>query len=180
MVSTQVLLVDEYDRPTGQMEKLRAHREGRLHRAVTVYIFNPHGELLLQRRAEDKYHCGGLWSNTCCSHPLPHEQTSAAAHRRLFEEMGMDATLTAVFNLQYRLPMPNQLIEHEYGHVFFGVSRRMPVINPLEAMGWRYASLTDIADEAVRTPENFTPWFRLTMSVIPRYYLAYRQLRQAG
>ena len=69
MPAIEVILVDHLDRPTGKMEKLEVHEKGLLHRAVTVYVFNSRHELLLQRRAQSKYHCGGLWSNTCCSHP---------------------------------------------------------------------------------------------------------------
>ncbi|CAK8736616.1 Isopentenyl-diphosphate Delta-isomerase [Sodalis praecaptivus] len=123
MALTEVILVDERDRAVGTMEKLQAHREGALHRAVTVYLFNPDGQLLLQQRAREKYHCGGLWSNTCCGHPMPAEESAAAARRRLYEEMGLRVALTPVLQLRYRLPLPNGLIEHEYGHVFLA-SRR--------------------------------------------------------
>ncbi|CRH37655.1 hypothetical protein BN1184_AQ_00620 [Pantoea ananatis] len=118
MSAIEVILVDHLDRPTGKMEKLEVHEKGLLHRAVTVYVFNTRQELLLQRRASDKYHCGGLWSNTCCGHPYPHESTKEAAERRLREEMGMILSLTPVFELSYNLPLSNGLTEHEYGHAF--------------------------------------------------------------
>lgn len=92
----EVILVDKDDKPTGTMEKLEVHEKGLLHRAVTVYLFTPEGDLLLQRRAAHKYHCGGLWSNTCCGHPFPGETTQHAAERRLQEEMGIRMALTPV------------------------------------------------------------------------------------
>ena len=87
----RVILVDESDTPLGTMEKMEAHEKGVLHRAFSVFIFNSNGEMLLQQRALSKYHSGGLWSNTCCSHPREGEATIEAAHRRLQEEMGFTA-----------------------------------------------------------------------------------------
>ncbi|XBS71026.1 isopentenyl-diphosphate Delta-isomerase [Acerihabitans sp. KWT182] len=180
MAFTEVILVDDRDRPLGRMEKLKAHQEGLLHRAVTVYLFNPQGELLLQQRAEDKYHCGGLWSNTCCGHPMPHEETASAARRRLYEEMGLSCALTPVFTLQYRLPLSNGLVEHELGHVFFGVSARAPALNPSEAMAYRYLSLPAVLAQTRRNPALFTPWFLLTLPDIPARFRNFLRLKNAG
>src|SRR6202040_617985 len=94
----EVILVDEYDTPLGTMEKLEAHRKALLHRAFSIFIFNTKGEMLLQQRALGKYHSPGLWTNTCCSHPRPGEQVEEAAARRLKEEMGIDTTLTKIFD----------------------------------------------------------------------------------
>src|SRR5476649_1007180 len=180
MAFTEVVLVDEQDRPVGTMEKLQAHREGLLHRAITVYLFNPQGELLLQRRAIDKYHCGGLWSNTCCGHTIPHEQTPAAARRRLYEEMGLHCALTPMFDLQYRLPLANGLMEHEFDHVFFGITSLAPRLNPAEAMDYCYQSLSHVQQDILRQPSRFTPWFLLTMVAIPHYYHEFMRQRRAG
>lgn len=167
MVVNDVILVDEQDNELGQMEKIQAHREGALHRAITVYLFNPSGELLLQQRAQEKYHCGGLWSNTCCGHPQPQENTSDAAHRRLYEEMGLRVNLTPVFQLQYKLSLSNGMTEHEFDHVFFGITREQPVPDPDEAMGWCWQSLEGVEALMTEKPDQFTPWFRLTISHIP-------------
>ncbi|MEA9390572.1 isopentenyl-diphosphate Delta-isomerase [Acerihabitans sp. TG2] len=180
MVVSEVILVDKQDRPIGSMEKLQAHREGLLHRAITVYLFNPQGDLLLQRRAIDKYHCGGLWSNTCCGHPAPDEPTPAAARRRLFEEMGLHCVLTPIFELQYYLPLSNGLIEHEFDHVYFGITKQVPRLNPAEAMDFRYQSLSQVQQAILQQPGCFTPWFLLTMATIPDYYHAFMHLRRAG
>lgn len=123
----EVILVNEKDEPIGTMEKLEAHQKGALHRAFSVFLFNPKGELLLQRRALHKYHSAGLWTNTCCSHPRPGEETSAAAHRRLKEEMGMEADLRFMTSFQYRSEFENGLTEHEFDHVFIGSDRKSVV-----------------------------------------------------
>ncbi len=167
MPAIDVILVDHLDRPIGKMEKLEVHEKGLLHRAVTVYVFNSRHELLLQRRASSKYHCGGLWSNTCCSHPFPGEPTRAAAERRLREEMGLTLTLTPVFELSYNLPLSNGLIEHEYGHVFFAISDEEPVLNPEEADAWCYRSVEQVRQEMQSDPDHFTPWFLHTFPRIP-------------
>jgi isopentenyl-diphosphate delta-isomerase len=175
MSAIEVILVDHLDRPTGKMEKLEVHQKGLLHRAVTVYVFNRQHELLLQRRANGKYHCGGLWSNTCCGHPCPDESTRAAAERRLYEEMGLRLALTPVFELSYNLPLSNGLTEHEYGHVFFAVSDCQPQLNPDEADASRWLSLAEIEQEIACHPERFTPWFLHTFARIPAQLARFTQ-----
>ncbi|MGD8106702.1 isopentenyl-diphosphate Delta-isomerase [Pantoea sp. FN0302] len=167
MSAIEVILVDPLDRPVGIMEKQEVHEKGLLHRAVTVYVFNHQHQLLLQRRASAKYHCGGLWSNTCCGHPYPSEPTQHAAERRLREEMGLDLTLTAMFELSYNLPLSNGLTEHEYGHVFFAISDAQPQLNPEEADACRWLSLEAIQQEITHDPARFTPWFLYTFARIP-------------
>ncbi len=162
----EVILVDQNDKPTGKMEKLEVHQKGLMHRAVTVYVFNPKGELLLQRRAENKYHCGGLWSNTCCGHPFPGETTQHAAERRLREEMGMTLSLTPAFEISYKLPLQNGLTEHEYGHIFFGVTDELPLLNPDETDAWRFSSFANLQLEITANAERFTPWFLFTLGKV--------------
>lgn len=163
MTPVEVILVDGQDREVGALEKLRAHVEGRLHRAVSIYVFNARNELLLQRRAPAKYHCGGLWTNTCCGHPMPGEATDAAALRRLREEMGMTCGLEKAFEFSYRAELPGGLIEHEYGHIFFGRSDTTPALNPVEADRFAWRSLDAIGRRMARRPAAFTPWFRLVL-----------------
>ncbi|MXP67513.1 isopentenyl-diphosphate Delta-isomerase [Pantoea sp. Aalb] len=163
----EVILVDYLDRPTGTMEKIEAHTKGLLHRAVTIYVFNSRYELLLQRRASKKYHCAGLWSNTCCSHPYPQEDTHYAAERRLSEEMGLQLILSPVMELNYNLILSNGLIEHEYSHVFFVISDKKPQINFNEADAWCYRSIQQIQQETIANSSQFTPWFLHTFPRIP-------------
>ncbi|AZC26540.1 isopentenyl-diphosphate Delta-isomerase [Pseudomonas sessilinigenes] len=162
MPHIEVILVDANDREVGVMEKLAAHQVGARHRAVSVYVFNSRNELLLQRRAAGKYHCGGLWSNTCCGHPLPGESTDQAAQRRLKEEMGLTCPMTKRLALSYFLHLPGGLIEHEYGHLYFARSDLEPVLNPAEADAFSYRSLEAIRQDIQAHPDDYTPWFKFT------------------
>lgn len=157
----QVILVDEADNDVGVMEKLQAHKEARLHRALSIFVFNDKGELLLQKRADGKYHSAGLWTNTCCSHPRPGETTDQAAKRRLTEEMGFNCTLKHEFSFIYRAEMGNGLTEHEYDHVYFGSYNSEPKINPDEVADWKYMSLSDISEDIKNNRKNYTAWFKL-------------------
>src|SRR5215467_3171221 len=105
----EVILVDEHDHAIGLMEKMEAHRKGLLHRAFSIFIFNTKGDFLLQKRSLVKYHNPGLWTNTCCSHPLPGEEILSAAQRRINEEMGFSASLNYVFSFIYNVAFDNGL-----------------------------------------------------------------------
>lgn len=156
-----VILVDENDTPVGSMPKLQAHEQGALHRAFSVFIFNSNGELLLQKRADSKYHSPGLWTNTCCSHPAPGENITEAAHARLWFEMGIRAALKYILKFRYESAFSNRLTEHEIDHLFIGISDDAPVIHPEEVSEFKYRSLADIADDIDRFPEQYTTWFRI-------------------
>lgn len=162
-----VILVDVNDTEIGVMEKLEAHRLGKLHRAFSFLIFNSAGELMLQRRARTKYHSGGLWTNTCCSHPQPGEQTSVAARRKLKHEMGIDVEPTFMFKFKYNVRVDNNLVEHEIDHVFTGTYDGIPDLNQEEAEDWRFASLYSIREEIKKKPEQFTVWFKLIIKALP-------------
>lgn len=157
----KVLLVDDRDRPMGKMEKLEAHQKGALHRAFSVLLFNRKGELLLQKRANGKYHSGGLWTNTCCSHPFPEESVEEGAWRRLQEEMGIDAPLRKAFTTRYYLELGSGMIENEYDHVFIGISDQEPAVDGEEVMDQRYIPSEAIEEELKREPERFTEWFKV-------------------
>lgn len=162
----QVILVDENDKPIGQMEKMEAHRKGRLHRAFSVFVFNSENELLLQQRSISKYHSGGLWTNTCCSHPRSGESNEAAAKRRLKEEMGMNCLLSYGFNFIYKAEFPDGLIEHELDHVFFGTSDQLPEINKEEVESYRYMNLTLLEEDIKRNPHLYTPWLKICIEKV--------------
>lgn len=155
-----VILVDEHDRETGRMEKMEAHRQGVLHRAFSVFIFNSAGEWLLQQRATGKYHSGGLWTNSCCSHPRPGETVAEAALRRLGEEMGIEVPLDYRFQFIYKAALDHNLTEHELDHVFTGQFDGTPVLSPAEAMAWKWMTTADIRAAIAAEPEAFTVWFR--------------------
>lgn len=163
MPEDQVILVDEKDTPIGTMGKLEVHEKGLLHRAFSVFIFNDKNEMLLQRRALDKYHSAGLWTNTCCSHPKPNEDTLAAAHRRLKEEMGMATQLQHKSSFIYKTPFDNNLTEHEFDHVFIGHSNSDPKINPEEVDSFKWINIPDLKKEIASSPDQFTSWFKIAM-----------------
>ncbi|HNB81938.1 MAG TPA: isopentenyl-diphosphate Delta-isomerase [Chitinophagaceae bacterium] len=160
-ISDQVILVDENDLEIGLCEKMKAHREGILHRAISVFIFNTGGDLLLQQRSVEKYHSAGLWSNTCCTHPFPGEGTMKAAERRLKEEMGIVTPLNPLLQFVYHQPVGNGLTEHEYDHVFTGICNENPHPDPSEVQDWLYISPTEIQKRLKSEPQQFSAWFQL-------------------
>ncbi|MBQ1275997.1 MAG: isopentenyl-diphosphate Delta-isomerase [Flavobacteriales bacterium] len=161
---TQVILVDENDKEMGVAEKLSAHRDGgHLHRAFSVLVFDEGGRLMLQRRAWDKYHSQGLWTNTCCSHPYPGEKTIDAAHRRLREEMGFDTVLEHKFEFVYRATLDTGLTEYEYDHVYVGRYDGVPQCNPDEVAQWKWIDMDDLMQDMSSNPESYTVWFHVIM-----------------
>jgi len=162
-VKENVIIVDSSGKMISSMDKMEAHRLGVLHRAFSVFIFNSKGQLLLQQRAFNKYHSGGLWTNTCCSHPRFGEENLHAAHRRLMEEMGIDTELTELFQFTYRHVFDNGLIEHEYDHVFTGVSDQIPGINPNEVAAFRYIDIDALILEISEKPDEYTAWFKICL-----------------
>ena len=170
MNTQEVILVTEKDEVAGTMEKMQAHREGLLHRAFSVFVFNKKGEMLLQQRALKKYHGAGLWTNTCCSHPYPAEAIEDAAARRLQEEMGFSTPLHKVFEFTYRADVENNLIEHEYDHVFVGEYEGEINTNDDEVAAFRYQNIEEIKDELSRNPEKFTTWFRIAFPRIELWW----------
>jgi isopentenyl-diphosphate delta-isomerase len=160
-MTEDIILVDRNDCEIGRMNKLEAHQKGLLHRAFSILLFNSEFQFLIQRRAIEKYHSGGLWSNTCCSHPKPDESVLEASHRRLKEEMGIVATeLTQAFSFIYKVDFPNGLSEHELDHVVIGITDKTPVLNTLEASDWKYISYQDLKSDISQHPDNYTFWFK--------------------
>lgn len=169
MLLPPVILVNEKDEPVGTMEKLEAHQKGLLHRAFSVFVVNAKGDMLLQQRALSKYHSGGLWTNTCCSHPLPGENILAAAHRRLQEEMGFDCDLQEVFSFTYRAALDNGLTEHEFDHVFLGVYDGAIAPDTEEVLAHRFLPVSTIRHLLAEEPDTFTQWFHLAFPKIEEY-----------
>lgn len=153
-----------HDREVGIGEKLETHIEGRLHRAFSIFVFDGDGRLLLQKRARTKYHSGGLWSNTACGHPRPGEETLAAAHRRLREEMGFDCELREAFGFIYRAELDGQLVEHEYDHVFVGEFVGQPMPNVSEVEAWRWMSMHELRQTLCESPADYSYWLRVAIN----------------
>jgi len=161
MTEPLVILVDENDNPKGVAGKMEAHKKALLHRAVSVFIINPEGKWILQRRALDKYHSKGLWTNSCCTHPHPGESSLGAAHRRLREEMGLECDLRELFAFTYIEKLDNELTEHELDHVFLGITGMKPVINTAEVEEWKAVPFDELHNDIRENPDDYTYWFKM-------------------
>ncbi|MDR1876249.1 MAG: isopentenyl-diphosphate Delta-isomerase [Flavobacteriaceae bacterium] len=164
-----VILVNENDEVTGEMEKQEAHVKGLLHRAFSIFIFNNKKELLIQQRAKAKYHSPLQWTNTCCSHPKKGETCLEAAHRRLQEELGFDCILSEKFHFIYKAKVGGGLTEHEFDRVFVGHYDNDVELNPLEVESIRWITLSDLKKEIAHHPENFTEWFKIIFDKYENY-----------
>ncbi len=159
-----VILVDEQDNVVGNMEKMEAHRKGILHRAFSILIFNSRGELLLQKRSKNKYHSGGLWTNACCSHPLPDESMFDATRKRLKHEMGIELQPEFAYKFIYKSKLDKDLIEHEYDHVFTGIFDGVPSVNSAEVEDWKFIGIQSLRHDLKKHPDSYTAWFKLIMN----------------
>jgi isopentenyl-diphosphate delta-isomerase len=169
-LAERVILVDREDKQVGLMPKMEAHISGELHRAFSIFIFNSKGELLLQQRAFDKYHSGGKWTNTCCSHPRAGEGTLQAAHRRLAEEMGMECELTYGFNFIYKAAVNEGILEHEFDHVYFGISDELPKIALEEVAAYKYMDIMTLSNAMKNAPNEYTEWLKICFNRVLEFY----------
>lgn len=160
MNRNNVVLVDTLDNPLGIMEKILAHEQGKLHRAFSVFVFNEEGSLLLQQRADIKYHGAGLWTNTCCSHPQWGEDVRESAVERLYFEMGLMCSLDFVYSFIYHADVENNLTEHELDYVFTGYSNEKPVLNTNEVKDFKWMDIDDILIDLEVNPTDYSVWFR--------------------
>ena len=156
-----VILVDKNDTQIGLMSKLDAHKKGILHRAFSVFVLNNNNEILLQKRAYNKYHSGGLWTNTCCSHQREGENSIEAGKRRLLEEMGFETELKIITSFIYKVEFENGLTEHELDYLLIGKYLKSPVINKQEVADWKWMKVELIADDIKLNPNNYTSWFKI-------------------
>lgn len=167
-----VILVDETDLEIGRMEKMEVHQKALLHRAFSVFIFNDKGEMLIQKRALNKYHSAGLWTNACCSHPQPGDETLASAAKRLQEEMGFTTNLEKAFDFIYKAPFDNGLTEYEFDHVFVGSYQGQIIPNPDEVADFCYMSLEAIKNSMESHSDKYTVWFQIAFPKIQAYMSA--------
>ena len=166
MERTVVVLVDELDNEIGTMEKMAAHLSPNLHRAFSVFIFNADGAMLLQQRADDKYHSSGLWTNACCSHPAPGEDARQSAMKRLQEEMGFTVNIQEAFSFIYQANLTNGLVEYEYDHVFVGTYNGPIAPEPAEVQDFCYKTIEDIEQDIVNDPDAYTEWFKIALPLV--------------
>lgn len=163
-MNNHVILVDSNDNKVGVMEKIEAHRKGLLHRAFSVFLFNENREMLIHKRADEKYHCGGLWTNACCSHPQDREPIEETIQQKLMQEMGINCPVEKAFNFIYRSELDNGLTEYEFDHVYTGTFTGIPNPNPKEVSDWKYVSLGKLEQDLADNPDSYTPWFQLLFS----------------
>lgn len=169
-MSEYLILVDEDDNETGKEEKLAVHRQGLLHRAFSVFIFDTQGRLLLQQRAAEKYHSAGLWSNTVCSHPHYGEETVTAVNRRMQEEMGLQCTVNFAFRFVYKADFDNGLTEYESDHVYIGISDETPLPADEEVQNWEYIHPEILVKEIAEKPVQYTAWLKICLPRVLEYF----------
>jgi isopentenyl-diphosphate delta-isomerase len=168
----RVILVDETDCEIGSASKSEAHRDGKLHRAFSIFVFNPAGQLLLQKRSMKKYHSDGLWSNTCCSHPRPGEKIEKEVLRKLQQEMGFQCALQWVFSFPYKIQFKNNLIENEIDHVFIGRFDGSPSPNPDEVDGWKWMDLKAVVHDVKLHPHTYSYWLTICLDQVLEFWIA--------
>ncbi len=159
MSEEKVVLVDKNDSQIGLMPKMEAHQKGILHRAFSIFLLNSENQILLQKRSSNKYHSGGLWTNTCCSHPRDGENIIDAGKRRLSEEMGINTDLKEAIQFTYKAELVNGLIEHEYDHVLIGKYNGNPILNKDEAEDYKWVSLEEVKKDIKENETDYTVWF---------------------
>ncbi len=168
--SEYVILVNEQDDALGQAEKITAHQQAQCHRAFSVFILrkqNNLDEILIHQRHPEKYHCGGLWTNTCCGHPRPGEETKTAAERRLEEEMGIKAKLNYIDKFHYIAKFDNGLTENEVDHVFYGYINQMDFkVNPDEISDYKWVTISTVLQDLKSNPQAFTPWLKQALQLL--------------
>lgn len=155
-----IIEVDKYNKEIGPIEKIEAHQSGKLHRAFSIFVFNSDNQLLLQRRNTEKYHSGGLWTNTCCSHPRYGEKLQDAIYRRLEEEMGFTCELREIFSFCYEVSFENELIENEYDHVFIGTYNGEVIPNKNEVEDFKWVDIDEVKIDIINNPHLYTFWFK--------------------
>ncbi|WGQ09752.1 isopentenyl-diphosphate Delta-isomerase [Pedobacter gandavensis] len=165
----KVVLVDQHDKTIGEMDKIEAHQKGFLHRAFSIFLFNNKGEMLIHQRAKHKYHGAGLWTNACCSHPQLGEDIKLSAMERLQFEMGIQCNIEKVFSFIYNTSVENNLIEHEFDHVFIGYTDAIPRPNAKEVQTFKWIDTTILSKDIQEHPDQYTYWFKMVFSNILDY-----------
>lgn len=165
----KVVLINERDTTVGEMDKMEAHQKGILHRAFSIFLFNSNNEMLIQQRASEKYHGADLWTNACCSHPQLNEDVMESAQKRLVFEMGIRCEIKNAFSFLYKASVENDLIEHEFDHVFIGYTDTDPIPNPQEVQSFKWLDMTVLSKDIHENPEKYTYWFKMASPRIAEF-----------
>ena len=165
-----VILVDDNDNFIGTEEKMKAHVSGKLHRAFSIFLFNSDNQMLLHQRAYSKYHSGGLWTNTCCSHPQPKSTIKKDISDRLLFEMGVECELNWLFSFKYKAGFDNGITEHEYDHVYTGIFNGIPDPNPDEVADWSWLDLSELETDIRINPKKYTEWFKKALPMVQKNF----------
>jgi isopentenyl-diphosphate delta-isomerase len=166
MPNKRIALVNELDNIIGFEYKDIVHKQGLLHRAFSLFVFNDKSELLLQKRAASKYHSPGLWTNTCCSHLIENCIFEEYIHERLKHEMGFDCDIDFKFSFHYKVCFDNGLTENEIDHIYFGKWYGIPSPNPTEADDYKWMAWEELIFEIDRNPDIYTYWFKEAVKII--------------
>ena len=158
MEENNIVLVDVFDNKVGVCTKKEAHKLGKLHRAVSIFIYHD-DMMLIQKRAFHKYHSGGLWSNACCSHPSDDVALSDFARKRIYEEIEIECSIEEVFQFTYFHKFNDKIFEYEYDHVFIGEYKGDFKLNAEEAVEAKWISLEDLGVLLLEQPQLFSVWF---------------------
>ena len=167
-----LILVDREDNELGFASKTECHSgSGLLHRAFSVFIFNSSGQVLLQKRSEQKNLWPLYWSNSCCSHPRQGEQIENAAHRRMVEELSFDCELHYLYKFFYQESFERKGSEHELCSVFVGRFDGEISVNINEITDWKFIDTDELSRSIDQHPEKYTPWLQLEWLELKKNYL---------
>ena len=173
MLRKNVVLTNYNDEELAECSKEQAHKEGLLHRAFSVFLFNGN-KMLIQKRASTKYHTPSLWTNACCSHPQLNEDVVVSATKRCYEELGIktELKLKELFNFVYYYKFKEDLIEYELDHVLVGDYDGEVVLDPEEASDSLWIEINDLLNWVKEKPFEFTPWFIICLKKVVKYILS--------
>ena len=166
-----LILVDESDKALGFKSKSECHEgNGTLHRAFSVFIFNPLGQLLIQKRSSNKELWDLHWSNSCCSHPKKNEQMELAVKRRLKEELGIECPVHYLYKFTYHAKYKNLGSEHELCHVYVGLFDGEIKANPEEIDDWKFIKPDDLEERIRNSKKDYTPWMKIEWEMLTASY----------
>lgn len=169
MIRNRLVKVDIFDNQLGEVSKADAHKSPILHRAFSVFLYNDNKEILIQKRADNKYHSGGLWANACCSHPQKDENIILSAKNRLIEELGISTDLKELFTFTYMHKFNDELFEYELDHVLLGKYNGEIKLNTEEASEYKWISIDELNKALVSSPQDFASWFIICAPKVTLY-----------